>query len=92
MVPVVHPSKDALILVDSLANRCYSYTHTKQLRSKQMRRDHVGMGVFVIGMFITMCAVGGIEHTPGYLLEQVASAIVGMALMLVGVLNIQASE
>ena len=32
MVPVVHPSKDALILVDSLANRCYSYTHTKQQR------------------------------------------------------------
>jgi hypothetical protein len=57
-----------------------------------MRRDHVGMGVFVIGVFITMCAVGGIEHTPGYLLEQVASAIVGMALMLIGVLNIQASE
>jgi len=57
-----------------------------------MRRDHVGMGVFVIGMFITMSAVGGIEHTPGYLLEQVASAIVGMALMLVGVLNIQAAE
>ena len=57
-----------------------------------MRRDHVGMGVFVIGVFITMCAVGGIEHTPGYLLEQVASAIVGMALMLVGVLNIQAAE
>lgn len=57
-----------------------------------MRRDHVGMAVFVIGMFITMCAVGGIEHTPGYLLEQVASAIVGMALMLVGVLNIQAAE
>ena len=57
-----------------------------------MRRDHVGMGVFVIGMFITMCAVGGIEHTPGYLLEQVASAIVGMALMLVGVLRIQADE
>jgi hypothetical protein len=57
-----------------------------------MRRDHVGMGVFVIGMFITMCAVGGIEHTPGYLLEQVASAVVGMALMLVGVLNIQAAE
>lgn len=57
-----------------------------------MRRDHVGMGVFVIGVFITMCAVGGIEHTPGYLLEQVASAVVGMALMLIGVLNIQASE
>jgi hypothetical protein len=57
-----------------------------------MRRDHVGMGVFVLGVFITMCAVGGIEHTPGYLLEQVASAIVGMVLMLVGVLNIQASE
>ena len=57
-----------------------------------MRRDHVGMMLFLIGVFITMCAVGGIEHTPGYLLEQVASAIVGMALMLVGVLNIQAAE
>ena len=57
-----------------------------------MRRDHVGMVLFLIGVFITMCAVGGIEHTPGYLLEQVASAIVGMALMLVGVLNIQAAE
>ena len=57
-----------------------------------MRRDHVGMLTFCIGVFITMCAVGGIEHTPGYLLEQVASAIVGMALMLVGVLRIQADE
>ena len=57
-----------------------------------MRRDHVGMMLFLIGVFVTMCAVGGIEHTPGYLLEQVASAIVGMALMLVGVLNIQAAE
>jgi uncharacterized membrane protein YiaA len=50
------------------------------------------MMLFLIGVFVTMCAVGGIEHTPGYLLEQVASAIVGMALMLVGVLNIQAAE
>ena len=57
-----------------------------------MRRDHVGMLTFCIGMFITMSAVGGIEHTPGYLLEQVASAVVGMVLMLVGVLNIQAAE
>jgi uncharacterized membrane protein YiaA len=50
------------------------------------------MLTFCIGVFITMSAVGGIEHTPGYLLEQVASAIVGMALMLIGVLNIQAAE
>ena len=57
-----------------------------------MRRDHVGMGVFVLGMFITMCAVGGIEHTPGYLLEQVLAAVVGMTLMLIGVKNIQALE
>lgn len=57
-----------------------------------MRRDHVGMFMFCVGMFITMCSVGGIEHTPGYLLEQVIAAIVGMAIMLVGVLNIQASE
>jgi hypothetical protein len=57
-----------------------------------MRRDHAGMLMFCVGMFVTMCAVGGIEHTPGYLLEQVASAIVGMALMLVGVLRIQAAE
>jgi hypothetical protein len=32
MDPVLYPRKDALILVDSLANRCYSYTHTKQQR------------------------------------------------------------
>jgi len=57
-----------------------------------MRRDHQGMLMFCLGMFITMCAVGGIEHTPGYLLEQVLAAIVGMAVMLIGVLNIQASE
>ena len=57
-----------------------------------MRRDHAGMLMFCIGMFITMCSVGGIEHTPGYLLEQITAAIVGMALMLVGVLGIQASE
>ena len=50
------------------------------------------MFVFIVGMLMTFGAVGGIEHTPGYLLEQVASAIVGMALMLVGVLNIQAAE
>jgi hypothetical protein len=58
MVPVVHPSKDALIL------------------------DHAGMLMFCVGMFVTMCAVGGIEHVPGYLLEQVMAAIVGMTLML----------
>ena len=57
-----------------------------------MRRDHVGMLMFCIGVFITMCSVGGIEHTPGYLLEQVLAAIVGMAIMLVGVLHIQAAE
>lgn len=57
-----------------------------------MRRDHVGMAVFVLGMFITMSAVGGIEHTPGYLVEQVIAAVVGMAIMLIGVLGIQASE
>jgi len=57
-----------------------------------MRRDHVGMLTFCIGMFITMCAVGGIEHTPGYLLEQVIAAAVGMLLMLIGVKNIQALE
>lgn len=57
-----------------------------------MRRDHAGMLMFCIGMFITMCAVGGIEHTPGFLLEQVIAAVVGMAVMLIGVLNIQAAE
>jgi hypothetical protein len=50
------------------------------------------MALFLIGMFITMCAVGGIEHTPGYLLEQVIAAAVGMLLMLIGVKNIQALE
>jgi hypothetical protein len=43
-------------------------------------------------MFVTMCSVGGIEHVPGYLLEQVMAAIVGMAMMLIGVLRIQAFE
>ena len=57
-----------------------------------MRRDHAGMLMFCVGMFVTMCAVGGIEHVPGYLLEQVVAAIVGMTLMLVGVLRIQAAE
>ncbi len=57
-----------------------------------MRRDHVGMMLFLIGMFITMCSVGGIEHTPGYLLEQVLAAIVGMAVMFLGVLQIKAAE
>ena len=57
-----------------------------------MRRDHAGMLIFCIGMFITMCSVGGIEHTPGFLLEQVIAAIVGMVIMLVGVLRIQEAE
>jgi hypothetical membrane protein len=50
------------------------------------------MALFLTGVFITMCSVGGIEHTPGYLLEQVLAAIVGMAVMLVGVLQIKAVE
>ena len=50
------------------------------------------MLIFCIGMFITMCSVGGIEHTPGFLLEQVIAAIVGMVIMLVGVLRIQEAE
>lgn len=33
MDPVLYLRKDALILVDILANRCYSYTHTKQQRT-----------------------------------------------------------
>ncbi len=57
-----------------------------------MRRDHVGMALFLTGVFITMCSVGGIEHTPGYLLEQVLAAIVGMAVMFLGVLQIKAAE
>jgi len=57
-----------------------------------MRRDHVGMMLFLIGVFITMCSVGGIEHTPGYLLEQVLAAIVGMLIMYVGVLQIRDAE
>ncbi len=57
-----------------------------------MRRDHVGMALFLTGVFITMCSVGGIEHTPGYLLEQVLAAIVGMAVMFLGVLQIRDAE
>ena len=57
-----------------------------------MRRDHVGMALFLTGVFVTMCSVGGIEHTPGYLLEQVLAAIVGMLIMYVGVLQIRDSE
>ncbi len=57
-----------------------------------MRRDHVGMLLFCLGMFITMCSVGGIEHTPGYLLEQVIAAIVGMLIMYVGVIQIRDAE
>ncbi len=57
-----------------------------------MRRDHIGMALFLTGVFITMCSVGGIEHTPGYLLEQVLAAIVGMAVMFLGVLQIKDSE
>ncbi len=57
-----------------------------------MRRDHVGMMLFLIGVFITMCSVGGIEHTPGYLLEQVLAALVGMLIMYVGVIQIRDAE
>jgi len=57
-----------------------------------MRRDHVGMALFLIGVFVTMCSVGGIEHTPGYLLEQVLAALVGMLIMYVGVLQIRDAE
>ncbi len=57
-----------------------------------MRRDHVGMMLFLIGMFITMCSVGGMEHQPDHLLAQVIAAIVGMLIMYVGVLQIKDSE
>ena len=57
-----------------------------------MRRDHVGMMLFLIGMFITMCAVGGMEHQPDYLLAQVIAAAVGMLIMYVGVLQIRDAE
>ncbi len=43
-------------------------------------------------MFITMCSVGGMEQQPDHLLAQVIAAIVGMAVMLVGVLQIKDSE
>jgi hypothetical protein len=57
-----------------------------------MRRDHVGMALFCLGMFITMCSVGGMEHTPGYLLAQVLAALVGMLIMYVGVTQIRDAE
>ncbi len=57
-----------------------------------MRRDHVGMILFLIGMFITMCSVGGMEHQPDHLLAQVLAAIVGMLIMYVGVIQIRDSE
>ncbi len=57
-----------------------------------MRRDHVGMMLFLIGMFITMCSVGGMEQQPDHLLAQVIAAIVGMLIMYVGVLQIKDAE
>ena len=57
-----------------------------------MRKQNVGMAVFVIGMFVTMSAVGGMEQTPGYLLEQCVAAVVGIAVMFAGVTVIRDSE
>ncbi len=57
-----------------------------------MRRDHVGMMLFLIGMFITMCSVGGMEHQPDHLLAQVIAAAVGMLIMYVGVIQIRDAE
>ncbi len=57
-----------------------------------MRRDHVGMMLFLIGMFITMCSVGGMEQQPDHLLAQVIAAAVGMLIMYVGVLQIKDAE
>ncbi len=57
-----------------------------------MRRDHVGMILFLIGMFITMCSVGGMEQQPDHLLAQVIAAAVGMLIMYVGVLQIRDAE
>lgn len=57
-----------------------------------MRRDHVGMALFCLGMFITMCSVGGMEQQPDHLLAQVIAAIVGMLIIYVGVLQIRDAE
>ncbi len=57
-----------------------------------MRRDHVGMALFCLGMFITMCSVGGMEQQPDHLLAQVIAAAVGMLIMYVGVLQIRDAE
>ncbi len=57
-----------------------------------MRRDHIGMALFLTGVFITMCSVGGMEQQPDHLLAQVIAAAVGMLIMLVGVLQIKDSE
>ncbi len=57
-----------------------------------MRRDHVGMLLFCLGMFITMCSVGGMEQQPDHLLAQVIAAAVGMLIMLVGVIQIKDAE
>jgi hypothetical protein len=57
-----------------------------------MRRDHVGMVLFCLGMFITMCSVGGMEQQPDHLLAQVIAAAVGMLIMYVGVTQIRDAE
>ena len=57
-----------------------------------MRKDTKGMIIFVAGMFIVMCSVGGIEQTPGYLLEQCLAAVLGLGLMMLGTLKIRDSD
>jgi hypothetical protein len=62
MVPVVHPSKDALILVDSLDRRCY-YIHILNNKGHTMTAELgdklVGyVCVFGLGFITCMLAFG----------------------------------
>lgn len=57
-----------------------------------MRRDHVGMALFCLGMFITMCSVGGMEQQPDHLMAQVIAAVVGLVVMMLGVIQIRDAE
>ena len=42
------------------------------------------MTLFLFGMVMALGAVGGMEHQPGYLVEQILAAVIGLVFMYVG--------
>jgi len=55
-------------------------------------KTNTAFAIFMFGLLITLGSVGGMENQPGYLLEQIALAIVGLCLMFVGTSAMNVSD